>query len=169
MFSEPPVTSSPLYSAPMITPLSVGPLGGHCLSRANKNSHFLPLDKARQQQRVFNTVVPRSGESESGYPTQVCRLFKELIHCLMLRRSNIILTISLPTITLPLTATNVVGTITPSHRDSRCRDNHPVPPRLTKCARKETPTFLAVEVVISTKVQIVAVSTFDTNIVQSEK
>ncbi|CAG2057675.1 unnamed protein product [Timema podura] len=32
MFSEPSVTSSPLYSAPMKTPLSMGSLGGHYLS-----------------------------------------------------------------------------------------------------------------------------------------
>ncbi|CAG2059710.1 unnamed protein product, partial [Timema podura] len=62
MFSEPSMTSCTLYSAPMRTPLSIGSLGSHCLmfSRTNENSHFLQLEKATQQWRVINMVVPCS-------------------------------------------------------------------------------------------------------------
>nr|CAD7450349.1 unnamed protein product [Timema bartmani] len=82
-------------------------------SCANGKLPFLPLDKARQQWKVFNTVVPRSEASrrvatQPGCPT----CLKELLNCLMLQRSNIVLTLSLPTITLPPTPTHVVGTIT---------------------------------------------------------
>nr|CAD7267765.1 unnamed protein product [Timema shepardi] len=52
MFSEPSVTISPLYSAPMRTPLSIGLLDEHC---TNGKLPFLPLDKARQQWRMVYT------------------------------------------------------------------------------------------------------------------
>nr|CAD7451802.1 unnamed protein product [Timema tahoe] len=87
-------------------------------SLANENAHFLPLDKTRQQRRVFNMVG---------------------------QRRNIVLTLSLCTVTLPPTMTYVARTIItlpptanhvartitlPLHRNSRCRDQHPTaPPR----------------------------------------
>nr|CAD7428636.1 unnamed protein product [Timema monikensis] len=61
--------------------------------------------------RILNTVVLRSEASrrlttQPGWAT----CLKELLNCLMLRRSNIVLTPSLPTITLLPTATHVAGT-----------------------------------------------------------
>nr|CAD7443878.1 unnamed protein product [Timema bartmani] len=68
---EPFVTSYPLYSAPIRTPLSIGSLGGHYRSRFHApmgSSLFLPLDKARQQWSVFYTVVPRSEAVSQPWP-----------------------------------------------------------------------------------------------------
>nr|CAD7410470.1 unnamed protein product [Timema poppensis] len=58
MFSEPSMTTSPLYSAPKRTLLSSDLRDGHCLSRLHVpigSALFLPLNKARQQWRVWNT------------------------------------------------------------------------------------------------------------------
>nr|CAD7257033.1 unnamed protein product [Timema shepardi] len=124
IFSEPSVTSSPLYSAPMrtpLSPLSIGSLGGHYHSRFYaplRNSLFLPSDKARQQQ---HTVVPRSepvGEwlPNPGVPPKGQYCFN----------------LSLPTFSLPPTATRAAGIITlPPAATHIAWDNHSTSPRLT--------------------------------------
>nr|CAD7605583.1 unnamed protein product [Timema genevievae] len=83
-------------------------------SRANKNSYFLPLDKARQQQRLFNTVVPRSEYPLAPLPPTTTHVAG--------------------TITLPPTATHFAWDHHPtSHRDSLCWDHHPTSHRDSLC------------------------------------
>nr|CAD7454838.1 unnamed protein product [Timema tahoe] len=82
MFSKLSVTSSPLYSAPMKTPLSIGSLGSHYSSRS----------PAPMGNSLFAHWT-RSGSS-GGYSSRAI-LFNPL---------------SLPTVTLPPTATHVART-----------------------------------------------------------
>nr|CAD7588215.1 unnamed protein product [Timema genevievae] len=117
-------------------------------SHANGKLPFLPLDKVTQKWRVYNAVISGAGHSESGHQTLVCQYLKELINCLMLRRSNIVLTFSLPTITLPPTVTYVAGTSTlPPHLGtSSCSTTTHVAGKsscstATNIARTCSPTF----------------------------
>nr|CAD7201275.1 unnamed protein product [Timema douglasi] len=100
-FSKPSMTSSPLYSVPLRTPLSIGSLGGLYHSRfpapmgSSLSSHWT----------VFNTVVPRSEPGRRVATQPRCTTcLKKLLNCLMLQKSNIVLTLSLspPSPDLPL-------------------------------------------------------------------
>nr|CAD7425431.1 unnamed protein product [Timema monikensis] len=107
MFSKPSVTSSPLYSVPMITPLSIGSLAGHYRSRFT----------APMRSSLFSHWT-RPGSS-GGY---LARWFPEefCLNSLSFRRHP-----------LTPTATHVAGTLfyliprlyPTSHHDSRCWDS----------------------------------------------
>nr|CAD7433867.1 unnamed protein product [Timema monikensis] len=113
-------------------------------SRTNRKLSFLPLDKARQQWRVFNTVVPRSEASrrvatQPGSLSFSCHpLPPTMTHFARTipfppTTTPVAGTITLPptathvsgTITLPPTATHVSGTITLPPTATRYWDNHP--------------------------------------------
>nr|CAD7446024.1 unnamed protein product [Timema bartmani] len=91
-------------------------------ARTNGKPLFLPLDKARQQWRVFNTVIPWSLGQSASQPRSVRLgqsvvthlsappIRKSFLNCLMLRKSNLFNPLSLSTITIPPTATHVAGT-----------------------------------------------------------
>nr|CAD7460688.1 unnamed protein product [Timema tahoe] len=82
MFSKPSVTSSPLYSSSMGTPLSIGSLGGHYRS---------PFPVSMGSSLFSHRTMPGSSggyltrwflgqsQSESDYPTWVHRLFESAI------------------------------------------------------------------------------------------
>nr|CAD7458809.1 unnamed protein product [Timema tahoe] len=128
MFSEPSMTSSPLYLTPIRTPLvywlTWRPLYLMFL-HANDISHLTRLG------------------SSGGYLTRGSSLANHVAGTIALppTATHVAGTIALPptathvagTIALPPTATHVAETITlPPHRNSRCRDNYPTsPPQLT--------------------------------------
>nr|CAD7256268.1 unnamed protein product [Timema shepardi] len=125
MFSKSSMTSSPLYSLPMRTLISIGMHGGHYRSRfpAPMGSSLVsywtrPGSSGEYLTQRFLRQASRRVATQPGCAT----CLKELLNCLMLQRSNNVLTfplslsLSLPTITLPPTATHVHGTLTlPPH------------------------------------------------------
>ncbi|CAG2057881.1 unnamed protein product [Timema podura] len=100
-------------------------------ARTNGKPLFLPLDKARQQWRVFNTVIPWSQDQLASQTRSVSLgqsvvahlgaplILKSLLNCYMLLKSNLFYPLSPPSTYLPPRLSRCRDFFM-FHRDSRC-------------------------------------------------
>nr|CAD7263789.1 unnamed protein product [Timema shepardi] len=160
MFSELSVTSSPLYSAPMRTPLSIGSLGGHYIScsHASMRTSIEQGQAAVEGAILSNILALPAYHFPPTYRVSCCRDNHPTSHynsrCLPPTVTHIPGTIGLsPTVThvagtitqSPIVA-HVAGTITQSPTVTHVARTITLPPTVTHVARTITLPSIATHI-----------------------